>query len=239
VASALKLGSFPCSAHHTPADRAAAWADIPEQGAQLMSMCLGMLRTRIYDMRAEIGDADFKIKMEKFLHLFRTNKLDIGATVAKDPMETTKDPPSAPPTPGEAFSWDKVSGKRASASNILPVLQTESWKTVVVPFAKAIETGDITAADKFYNKPAERFLARFRTWALQSLQIRVQSHTAVREVVAVQAADHLSKGKIGDFHSCMRELFGPSIKISRLDPPSLESRSLTNTIKFMRSVDTG
>jgi hypothetical protein len=44
-----------------------------------------------------------------------------------------------------------VSGKRASASNILPVLQTESWKTVVVPFAKAIETGDITAADKFYN----------------------------------------------------------------------------------------
>jgi hypothetical protein len=89
------------------------------------------------------------------------------------------------------------------------------------------------------SKPAERFLARFRTWALQSLQIRVQSHTAVREVVAVQAADHLSKGKIGDFHSCMRELFGPSIKISRLDPPSLESRSLTNTIKFMRSVDTG
>jgi hypothetical protein len=83
---------------------------------------------------------------------------------------------------------------------------------------------------------AERHLVRRRSQLLRNLQVRVQSHPAVRECISVQAADDLSKGHLTEFKQCIRQLFGDDMIFSELPPVSATTRSLSSTIKFVRAL---
>jgi hypothetical protein len=106
----------------------------------------------------------------------------------------------------------------------------------VIQIADNSSAAEHTGNTEHASADAERHLAQRRSRAQRHLQMRVQSHTAVRETLIVQAADHLSKNLVAEFFSCMVAIFGPGIECCRLDPPLLAARELKSTIKFARSV---